>query len=98
MAEEKPRPSMDHHLLGAALAQVRDADAWWADRSCLIFMALTCVRSGEAREATWDEVDMARRHMDHPRQSDEVRVLASGTTFHPGKGSAPPRPGADRPQ
>ena len=62
MAEQKPwppQPALDHSLLGAALAQVRDADAWWADRSCLIFMALTCVRSGEAREATWDEVDMA---------------------------------------
>ena len=59
MAEPKPRPALDHSLLGAALAQVRDTDAWWADRSCLIFMALTCVRSGEAREATWDEVDMA---------------------------------------
>ena len=61
MAEQKPwplQPSMDHSLLGAALAQVRDADAWWADKSCLIFMALTCVRSNEAREATWDEVDM----------------------------------------
>ena len=53
-----PQPSMDHSLLGAALAQVRDTDAWWADKSCLTFMALTCVRSNEAREATWDEVNM----------------------------------------
>ena len=50
--------SLPYPLLGATLAQVRDADAWWADRSCLIFMALTCVRSNEARQATWDEVDM----------------------------------------
>ena len=54
-----PQPSLDHSLLGSTLAQVRDADAWWADKSCLTFMALTCVRSNEAREATWDEVDMA---------------------------------------
>ena len=54
-----PQPSLDHSLLGSTLAQVRDTDAWWADKSCLTFMALTCVRSNEAREATWDEVDMA---------------------------------------
>ena len=58
MAEQKRKPSLEHSLLGAALAQVRDTDAWRADKACLTFMALTCVRSNEAREATWDEVDL----------------------------------------
>ena len=61
MANQKhsnPQPSPDHSLMGSTLAQVKDADAWWADKSCLIFMTLTCVRSKEAREAIWDEVDM----------------------------------------
>jgi len=49
---------LDSKDLGAALVVVRDADIWWAVKWCLIFIALTCVRSGEAREATWDEVDL----------------------------------------
>ena len=57
MAEEKPRPALDHSLLGAALANLRDSDAPWAEKFCLIFAAFTCARSKEAREATWDEVD-----------------------------------------
>ena len=44
--------------LGNALARVRDADIWWAEKSCLLFIAFTGVRSGEAREATWDEIDL----------------------------------------
>ena len=59
---EAPRtvhhPSLDYVDLGAALATVRDADAWWAVKLCLIFTALTCVRSGEGRKATWDEIDL----------------------------------------
>ena len=58
MAEQKPRPALDHSLLGAALANIRDSDAPWAEKSCMIFMAFTCARSGEARESTWDEVDL----------------------------------------
>ena len=50
--------SLDHSLLGSALAMVRDADTWWAVKSCLLFIAFTGVRSGEAREATWDEIDL----------------------------------------
>ena len=49
--------SLNYRQLGAALAQVRDADTWWGAKYCLIFIALTCVRSGEAREATWEEID-----------------------------------------
>ena len=52
MAEQKPRPALDHSLLGAALANIRDSDAPWAEKSCMIFMAFTCARSGEAREST----------------------------------------------
>ena len=50
--------SLNYRQLGAALATVRDADTWWAAKCCLIFIAFTCVRSGEAREATWDEIDL----------------------------------------
>ena len=46
--------------LGQALAQIRDCDAWWAVKACLLFLALTGVRSGEARGATWDEFDLEK--------------------------------------
>ena len=49
--------SLNHRQLGGALATVRDDDTWWAAKYCIIFIALTCVRSGEARLATWDEID-----------------------------------------
>ena len=49
---------LDADDLGQALAKIRDCDAWWAVKCCIIFMAFTCVRSNEARGATWDEVDL----------------------------------------
>ena len=58
-----PQPLPDHHPhlnpgeLGAALGQIRDADAWWAEVCCLLFMAFTVTRSSEACSATWDEID-----------------------------------------
>ena len=53
--------SLSHRVLGTALATIRDSATWWAAKYCLIFVALTCVRSGEAREATWEEIDWATR-------------------------------------
>lgn len=58
------QPPGSHHRslkptdLGSALAVVRDADAWWATRACLIFLALTGVRGGEATQAHWDEINL----------------------------------------
>ena len=51
------RRCLDADKLSQALAQIRDCGAWWAVKCCIIFMALTCVRSNEARGATWDEID-----------------------------------------
>ena len=50
--------SLEPNALGRAMALVRDADAWWAEKACLLFIDFTCVRSGEATGATWDEVDL----------------------------------------
>ena len=58
------QPARSHHaslapdLLGSALALIRDADTWWAVQCCLIFVAFTGVRSGEARMATWNEINL----------------------------------------
>ena len=58
------QPPSSHHRslepdgLGSALAVVRDADAWWATKMCLILLALTGVRGGEATGAHWDEINL----------------------------------------
>ena len=69
------RPSLDHRLLGDALAKVKDSSGWWADRLCLIFLALTGVRSGEAREATWDEFDIDNKLWKIPAERMKKDVL-----------------------
>ena len=50
--------ALDHQDFGAALADIRDADTWWATKICLIFMAFTGVRGAEARGAVWEEIDL----------------------------------------
>ena len=51
------RPHLHHSKLGAALKLIRDAETWWAEVCCLLFLAFTDARSSEARLATWDEID-----------------------------------------
>ena len=50
--------SLPPSQLGSALALIRDSGGWWASRYCFIFISITGVRNGEAREATWDEIDL----------------------------------------
>ena len=59
-------PAAPYQDLGQYLSQIRDSDAWWGERYCLLFMALTADRSGEAREATWDDVDMKKATLTIP--------------------------------
>ena len=49
--------SLPYPLLGDALATIRDSGDWWSTKDCLLILAFTGLRSGEAREATWDEID-----------------------------------------
>ena len=51
-------PSLAQDQLGSALAKIRDADARWAETYCLIFLAFTGVRSCEARESTWEQMNL----------------------------------------
>ena len=46
--------------VGGAIAVVRDSDAWPATKLAFEFLTLTAVRSGEVRNATWDEIDEAQ--------------------------------------
>ena len=50
--------SLPPSQLGSALALIRDSDISWAKRYCLLYIAFTGVRNGEARRATWDEIDL----------------------------------------
>ena len=54
-------PSLAPEKLGRALAKIRDSDFWWGEKCCALFLAFTCVRSREAREATWNEINWADR-------------------------------------
>ena len=57
------QPEAEHHQaapyqkLGGYLGQIMDSDTWWAAKYCLLFIAFTEDRSGEARESVWDDVD-----------------------------------------
>ena len=59
------QPSVREHLralpyreVGAALATIDESGASVAAKLCLRFLVLTAARSGEARGATWSEIDM----------------------------------------
>ena len=58
----KQKPTT-HHLsvrytrLGEVIRLLKDADAPWAVKACLLFLVFTISRSRQAREATWDEID-----------------------------------------
>ena len=59
------QPSVREHLralpyreVGAALATIDESAASVAAKLCLRFLVLTAARSGEARGATWSEIDM----------------------------------------
>ena len=51
------RKSLDYRRLGTALATIRDSKMWWGEKYCILFIAFTGLRSQEAREAVWEEVD-----------------------------------------
>ncbi len=44
--------------IGGAIGKVRSTDAWPATKLAFEFLVLTAARSGEVREATWDEIDL----------------------------------------
>ena len=66
--ESEHHPSAPYQDLGGYLAQIRDSDFWWAEKYCLIFIALTEDRSGEAREARWEDVDWDKETLTIPAE------------------------------
>ena len=75
-----PMPRVKKHFralpyaeVPAALDTVDASPASMAAKLCLRFLILTAARSGEARGATWAELDLDNRLWIIPRQADERR-------------------------
>ena len=59
--------SLPYQEVGAALKTVEASGASLSAKLCLRFLVLTAARSGEARGATWDEIDLEARTWRIPR-------------------------------
>ncbi len=57
-AAPKHHRAIHYSLAGDAVRKVRESNAWSATKMLFEFMVLTCARIGEARSATWNEVDL----------------------------------------
>ena len=51
--------ALPHSEVGAAIKTVEATDAHWATITAFKFLTLTATRGGEARNATWDEIDLS---------------------------------------
>lgn len=52
------RKALPYHEVAHCIATVRTSAAWKATKLCLEFLILTAARSGEARLARWDEINL----------------------------------------
>ena len=81
--------------LGSTLARIRDSDAWWAIEILPhLYIAFTGVRNGEARRATWDEIDLDTSTWTIPGSRMKAKKLAQGPTLNPSEGDPRVCPGA----
>lgn len=55
------RKALPYQDVAGCIAAVRASGAWAATKLCFEFLVLTAARSGEARLAHWDEVDLSNR-------------------------------------
>ena len=115
-----PQPRVKTHLaavhyldLADALATIRSSWASEASKACIDYIVLTAARSGEARLATWDEVDLEaavwtvpaermKRRIVHrvPLSTSALDVLDRAKSLHDGSGLLFPsalRPGCPMP-
>ncbi len=54
----KHQRALPHGEVGAAILQIRECPVWKGAKLAVEFLILTAVRSGEARGARWDEIDL----------------------------------------
>ena len=61
-AQPNPVPcrALAHSEVGSALTAVRESNASRSSRLALEFLVLTAARSGEVRDARWDDIDVER--------------------------------------
>ena len=60
--------ALPYQEVGASLETVESSQASVAAKQCFRFLVLTAARSGEARGATWDEMDLQRQEWRIPSQ------------------------------
>ncbi|MFH3479236.1 tyrosine-type recombinase/integrase [Xanthobacter variabilis] len=60
-AEKEHRKALSHGEVAACLDTVRASRAGLATKLAIEFLVLTAARSGEVREARWDEIDLAAK-------------------------------------
>ena len=60
-AVRRHQRALHHSKVKGAIEHVKGSDAWPASKLCFEFLTLTATRSGEARGARWDEIDLDRR-------------------------------------
>ena len=91
--------SLPYAEVSDALAKIRESGAHPGTKLCFEFLVLTATRSGEARLATWDEIDfekkvwtippermkMAREHR-IPLSKHAVKLLAKAQKLSDGSG------------
>ena len=66
--------ALPHHEVGEALRTVAASQASMSAKLCLRFLALTAARSGEARGARWEEIDLANAVWRLPSQRMKAGV------------------------
>ncbi len=97
--------ALPHAEVGAALARVRDLDAFAGTVLALEFLVLTTARSGEVRNACWEEFDLegavwtfpaermnAKREHRVPLLPRALAVLDEARRLPPGAGTVFPTP------
>ena len=77
LGSNKQRPqhmkALHHTKVAAAVRAVEGTDAHWATIAAFKFLTLTAARSGEVRQATWDEIDPATETWTIPSEHTKTR-------------------------
>ena len=102
--------ALPYHEVASALSTVDASQTSLASRHCLKFLVLTAARSGEARGATWEEIDIesatwtipgsrmkARTEHRVPLSGQALDVLMLAHKLEDGSGLCFPSPSAARP-
>ena len=99
------RKALPHSEVAGCINTVKASGAWAATKLALEFLVLTAARSGEVREARWDEIDMAgavweipasRMKMKRPHRVPlsprALEILREAEAFRDGSGLIFPSP------